>query len=455
MNVFKPDLCVIGGTAAALTMARKATALGLEVVLIQGPRDNLDYLVSKSFLPLAFQGQDFDAARLHYNEAIDKLRKRHVPMMLEEDGFKVLQGHTKFLSQQSIAVGDDLIEPRYIVVTAGSESILPAIEGLNPDHVYTPENIFGISHLPKHLAIYGSGNFAAEAADVFSQLGSKVTLVCEGPFLLDQDRDAANHVRENLIEKGARVLELTNLYNVEHTQDGVKLATNREGILEIIEATYLLVTTEKRASFAGMDLSKADIATDKTGIATDEKLRTSAPRIFAIGPVAGWPLSTYPAEQQAEIVLKQIAYRSPFAKLSSEIVPKVIMTRPELCSIGWAESEAAQKYGAKKIHVVSGKFEHNDYAASGATNPKGFMKVILHKNGKILGVHIVHERSAEIIALWCLAIREDLDLGSMSKAYFPIPSLAELSRRAATDAQKILGRSIWRSIWIRLLRFLP
>ena len=55
-----------------------------------------------------------------------------------------------------------------------------------------------------------------------------------------------------------------------------------------------------------------------------------------------------------------------------------------------------------------------------------------NRGGQILGATIVSAAAGELIAPWTLAVQRHLDIRAMAELVLPYPTLAEVSRYAAT-----------------------
>jgi pyruvate/2-oxoglutarate dehydrogenase complex dihydrolipoamide dehydrogenase (E3) component len=126
-------------------------------------------------------------------------------------------------------------------------------------------------------------------------------------------------------------------------------------------------------------------------------------------------------------VVRNALSRSKVA-LDRRALPWVTYTDPELAQIGLLEDEARAQTSA--IRILRWPYRENDRAvAAGATD--GHIKVITDRRGRILGVTIVGAAASENIALWSLAVGQKLKIGALAGLIAPIPSYAEVGKRAA------------------------
>ena len=162
---------------------------------------------------------------------------------------------------------------------------------------------------------------------------------------------------------------------------------------------------------------------------TDRRLRTSDKRVFAIGDAAGRAQFTHIAGYHAGIVIRNMLFRLP-AKIDESLTPWVTYTDPELAHVGLGESAAAEAWGAGNIRTRTVSLDGNDRAvAEGRT--EGMVKVVTHRNGRILGATILAPQAGEMILAWSVAIAARRRIGSMAGTIAPYPTFGDASKRAA------------------------
>ena len=196
-----------------------------------------------------------------------------------------------------------------------------------------------------------------------------------------------------------------------------------------ITASHLLVAVGRRANLKGLNLEAAKIATNRTGIMTDDRLRTSQKHIFAIGDVAGRQQFTHIAAYHAGIIIRNMLFKLP-AKISDKAVPWVTYTDPELAHVGLSEAEAIDSFGEHNLRFLSWSLSENDRARA-ERREEGQLRVITTKKGHILGASILGPNAGEMISTWSLAISSGLKISAMAGFIAPYPTYGEASKRIA------------------------
>ena len=117
-----------------------------------------------------------------------------------------------------------------------------------------------MEELPKRLVIIGGGYIGMEFASIYTNFGSKVTVIQDGEvFLPREDRDIADAVAESLKERGVRLLLSTKINSVrdEETETVVSVETPEGG--EKISADAVLIATGRRPNVNDLNLDAAGV----------------------------------------------------------------------------------------------------------------------------------------------------------------------------------------------------
>lgn len=107
------------------------------------------------------------------------------------------------------------------------------------------------------------------------------------------------------------------------------------------ELTRTVVAVGREPVTDTLDLGNTSIETDGRGfIPTDDRARTAAERVLAVGDVAGEPLLAHKASKEGEVAADVIAGGD--AALSSRAIPAAVFTDPEIATVGMTEAEARE-----------------------------------------------------------------------------------------------------------------
>ncbi|UCF18327.1 MAG: mercuric reductase [Gemmatimonadota bacterium] len=465
------DVVVIGAGAAGLVTASGAAMLGARTALIEKHRFGGECLwtgcvPSKALirtaqtlydahnanhLGLQATAIDFDFAQVmrSMREVIARIQPHDDPETIRKRGVDTIQGTAKIVELGRVAVDGDLLETKHIVIATGSRPLIPPIENLEITGYLTHESVFELDTRPDRLVILGAGPVGLEFAQIFNRLGSQVTVVeLLDTILPREDPELTEQLRRILEAEGIRFL-------LGHRATAAKADRQKELILErsdgsrtSIAGDEILVATGKLPCTSSLGLDRIGVALDSRGaVVVDDKLRTTAPRVWAAGDVTGKLFFTHVADYQARLVVRNMFFPLQ-EKADYSNVPWAIFTDPTLARVGLTEDEARQRLG-KRIGVYSYKFADLDRAITDRAT-HGLVKLVTGPRGRLLGGHILGSHADALIHQIALAIRAGVKVGDLSQMVHAYPTWPEGLRRTADGYYREKLGAGWIS---RLLRW--
>lgn len=443
------DICVVGGGSAGLSVAAAAAQLGARTVLIErgamgGDCLNTGCVPSKSLIAAAHHAHvastgprfgvdfatpavDFGRVNQHVHDVIAAIAPHDSVERFEALGVRVLREAARFEAPDLLAAGSFRVRARRFVVATGSRAAIPSIEGLATVKPLTNETVFDLTELPARLIVVGGGPIGVELAQAFRRLGSQVIILQRAAILPRDEPEAAALARSVLRDEGVEIFENAAVQSVRRRQADVEVAFLDNGRLRSVTGSHILVAAGRTPNVEDLGLEAAGVRFGASGIDVDARLRSSNRRIFAIGDVAGGPQFTHIAAYHAGIVVRNALFFLP-AKVDYRALPWVTYLDPEVAHVGLTEAEARNKGGA--VETVTVGYDGNDRAQA-ERRTEGFIKLVLGRRGKVLGVTIVGPQAGEAINMWCLVITRRLSLSAVAGMIAPYPTLAEISKRAA------------------------
>ena len=473
-NILEPDLCVIGGGSGGLSVAAAARAFGSSVVLVEkdkmgGDCLNVGCVPSKALIAAAKHahiGQSAKKFGITYKEPKVNFAKvqAHVANVIagiaphdsverfEALGANVINATAKFVDRRTLEANGQLIRARRFVIATGSRPAIPPIHGLNHVPYLTNENIFELKEKPAHLIIIGGGPIGMELAQAHQRLGARVTVVEMFDPLAKDDPELTAIALRRLQDDGVMVHANTSVQSVEKTDEGIALTIKANDHIEVITGSHLLVAAGRAPNIEALNLEVAHVKSDPQGIFTNKGMRTANRKIYAIGDVAHGFQFTHTASYQASIVIRSAIFGLP-AHQNTNIIPWVTYTDPEIANVGLNE-QAARKLLGDKFRVVRWSFAELDRART-ERQTEGLAKMIVGKNGKILGCGMVGPQAGELISLFSFAIANNLKTTSLTKFIAPYPTLSEVARRLGIESFRDSLSNPWIGRWVNLIRLLP
>ncbi len=457
------DFCVIGGGSGGLSFAAGAAQMGSKVILIEsnimgGDCLNTGCVPSKALLSAAKFGIEakhardfgwqFDNLNVNYarvNDYVQSVIKKIAPndsiARFESMGVKVITDTARFVDPKTIETEKYIIKSKYFIIATGSKPFIPPINGLRDVVYYTNQNIFDLKELPEHLVIIGGGPIGLELAQAFNNLGSKVIVLEAFTALPKDDPELTGTLKQVLRDQSIELLEHIQIESLKQISNKIQISCLDQNKVQMnFEATHLLVAAGRRANIEQLNLDLASIKYKPQGIIVDKYLRTTNPKVYAIGDCVGGLQFTHVAGYHAGLVIRNSIFKLK-AKVEIKAIPWVTYLEPELAQVGLQELQA-KELGIKHT-VLRLSFEDNDRAQT-ENKTKGMIKVIASPGGYVLGVSILGHMAGELIYPWVIAINCKLKLSDIASSIAPYPTLNELNKRVAGNfyAPKLFSRYV-------------
>ncbi len=449
------DLVVIGAGPGGYVAALRAAAAGMRVACIDeratpgGTCLNVGCIPSKALLSssehwaglksLADHGIEtatasFDLARMmaRKERVISDLNKG-IDFLFKKAGVEFIHGRANITGPGRVTVGEREIATHHILIATGSEpAALPGV-AFDEKRVLSSTGALSLESVPDRLVIVGAGVIGLEIGQIWSRLGTQVTVVeyvdrilpgIDGEIAKAAQRIFSRHgigFKLNAAVKTVRAAGATARIEIENRSSGA---------VEILEADAVLVAIGRRPRTAGLGLESLGVKLDAKGfIAVDAQFRTSIPGILAIGDAVPGPMLAHRAEEDAAACIAALA-GDPHDAPDYGLVPGVVYTAPEIAAVGLTEDAAA----GRSILVGKSSFLANGRArAIGATD--GFVKVIgCAETGRLLGAHILGHGAGELLQELVLALRLGATLHDLAMTSHAHPGMGEAVKDACHAA---------------------
>ncbi len=467
------DLVVLGGGSGGLNVSAIAAAVGAKVALIEvnrlGGECTFSACVpSKTLLYAAELAHrirsaedygirtapptvDFAAVMGRVRSVIDSFAESDGPEHFRARGMDVIFGRPRFESPDTIIVDESKrITSKAFVVATGSKPAIPPITGLEEAGYLTNETFWSLTTLPDSLIVIGAGAVGVELAQAMSRFGSKVTLLQAAPRILPaEDPEASDRLQAFLEQEGIEIQ--TNAHVQEVTQrDGSKIVrfqNSTTGELTEIAAAEILVATGRKPTTEGLNLEGVGVEVDpQKGVVVNAYLRTTSPRIYALGDVIGHHQWTHAAEREATVVFQNALLKIP-KKIDYRAMPWATYTDPELATVGQTHGFGPNQ----SVRVFQADYSDVDRARIEG-HPQGFAKVAATPSGKILGATILGTNAAQVLQEIVFAMEHGLTLNHIVNTVHPYPTYGGLARAlglqfAATRLEGGLTRSVLQLIY--------
>ena len=423
------DLCVIGGGDSGFSAAMAGAALGLRVTLID---ERAPHAAPQNDELVCAVLQRESRERLHVGrakgdlawtkplrEALERAAPDRRLARLSAMNIQVIQGRAGFSDPHTVSVEAHTIQARRFIIASGSEQV--GWPGVAQDRVLSLANVHRLSSFPAHLHVVGGDPISVSVAQSICRLGATVTLSATGGVLPDFDPELVLPLHTALLQDGVVLREPAQGPVLRTTNSGV--AIEQEETLGVASRVFLPRTAP---ALSDLRLDRAGIAlTGDGGLVLTPSLRTTNPRVYAIGSVAN-AYSRPAAQVQVGTVMKSAFLRLP-ARYDPSNVPVCVATEPSIAMVGLSEDRARER---EEVRVWRWPFAETT-AGWARDDTNGHLKVITDRRSRILGVGIVGPEAAEQIGFWTLALQQKLTMQQLAEVPLPLPSLSEAFRRTA------------------------
>ena len=322
------------------------------------------------------------------------------------------------------------------IIAAGSEPVdLPFIPHDDP-RVIDSTGALDLDNIPERLLVLGGGIIGLEMASVYSELGTKISVV----ELMDQlipgaDKDLVTPLTKR-ISQGLRG-DLAGHQGHRHrppAPTGSPSPSTRSASKDKAKAPEtavfdkVLVAVGRRPNGRVVGADAAGVFVDERGfIPVDKQQRTNVAHIFAIGDVVGQPMLAHKATHEGKVAAENTAGHTSY--FDATVIPSVAYTDPEVAWVGVTENEAK----AAGVKYGKGVFP---WAASGRSlslgRDEGMTKVLFDEtNDRVIGAGIVGPNAGDLIAEVALAIEIGADAADIGLTIHPHPTLSETVAMAA------------------------
>ncbi len=461
------DLIVIGSGPGGYVAAVRAAQLGMKVACIEkAPRLggvclNVGCIPSKALLD---SSEYYHLAREHFAEhgiltgqiRLDlktmMARKDQVVrdltdsvrQLLENNKIAVTFGHARLSAPDRVAVTpaeagpqDRPLELEGHAILLATGSVPLQVPGLEFDgrRIVDSTQALSFPSVPRRLGVVGGGYIGLELGSVWQRLGSRVTVIEMLPKIAANLDGQVGRALDRILRQQKIVFHLNTRVSRAETLTRSVRVTLEKGA-EQTRATFdrLLVSVGRRPNTADLGLEALGIRTEaRSGrIQVDARYRTSVPSVYAIGDLIAGPMLAHKASAEGVAAVENMAGLA--GEVNYDAIPSVVYTWPEVASVGLTEEQVRER----KIPFCTGSFPFAGTGRARCMGEKdGFVKLISHaKSDRILGVHIIGPRAADMIAECVLAMEFGASSEDIARTVHGHPTFSEALQEAALTSQK-------------------
>lgn len=454
----KYDLIVVGGGPGGYVAAVHAAQQGMSVACVEkesrlggvclrvGCIPSKALLDSSEFYHMAREklglhgiktgkvALDLAAMMARKDRVVEELTD-NVQRLLERHKVRIIQGIGRLTGEDIVAVkahdGKSLeLQAGSILLATGSEPV--SVPGLDFDgkSILSSSEALNLSAVPKRLGVVGGGYIGLELGSVWMRLGAEVTVLEMLPGIATGLDGQMGRTLQRILKKQGFDFRLkTKVTGAAVAGKKVSVSIETDGKKEKLPFDCLLIAVGRRPLTRDLNLEEIGVKTDgKTGrIIVDEKYRTSVKNIYAIGDLIAGPMLAHKASAEGIAAVEVMAGKP--GEVNYDAIPAIIYTWPEVAAVGLTEEQVKEK----NIPYRTGTYPFTGVGRARCLGEtEGLVKVIAHrKTDRILGVHIIGARAADMIAECVLALEFGASSEDIARTVHAHPTFSEALMEAA------------------------
>jgi pyruvate/2-oxoglutarate dehydrogenase complex dihydrolipoamide dehydrogenase (E3) component len=428
------DAIVIGTGTAGLTVGTGLARFGRRVALIESARvggesTNVGSIPAGRLIRLAHDPalrgdprrvlEDVRAMR-------DRLSSRERGDLERTENIELITGRATLAPGRRVMVHRDddsvrTLTAPHVVIATGSHPRRADIPGLPDARHLTNETLFDLREPPEHMAIVGAGAFGVEMACAFARLGTRVSLIERGSWILPEaDPEAAAVLAASLRRQGVDLH--TDSRPVAYEPEGGVLTVGEPAGDRDIGGVDAVLSAVGRVPNA--DVAAGVVAIGPRGISVDSWGRTSEPGVWAVGDVTPWAHQAHGASAMARRVVQRIAFPWMPALGRPPVMPSDVFSDPEVAWVGPGAAERARRFVPGALTEIRIDLPATDRGLTDDVH-HGFVAVSAARGtGRVIAATIVGPHASEMLPLLTHAVAHGTSLLRLRRLVYAYPTHA-------------------------------
>lgn len=346
---------------------------------------------------------DWGTLRAQKNQFTDRIPSGTVEGF-SRSGIAFLPGTARFEDSSTLGVGDERLTAGRFVLATGAQPMPLSFAGA--EVLTTSDAFLDLEHLPLRLVFVGGGFIAFELAHFAARLGdvAQITILEAAPRpLAPFDTEMVEVLTTASQDEGIAIRTGVRIESVAHAPQGLRVLLAAG---EALEADCVVHAAGRAPNIEALSLGRGQVDYTPRGITVDKQLRTSNPRVYAVGDCAATIQLARVADCEA-----QVAARNILADLRGgagdfinyETVPTLLFTYPQYGMVGATEA-ALQAQGTPYRKSVGRGLGWPTYRRIGLRHAA--YKVLAGLDGRVLGAHFISDQAGGVINAFTQAMRD-------------------------------------------------
>lgn len=450
----KADLLIIGAGPGGYETALSAAKRGKSVILFNGSNLGGTCLNegciptkclcrSAEIVSLFKEGEkygiddftfsiDFNKINERKKEVVNTLRQG-VDTMLSQAKVTVINSFATFKDSKTLVADGQEYQGDRIVIATGSTSKALHIPGWDLKCVLDSKGLLELEYIPATLTIIGGGVIGMEFASIFSQFGSKVTVIEFMKQILPSfDADIAKRLKQIMTKKGVKIITGASAKEIRQNEFyEIEVSYEEKGKESKVISSDLLMAVGRHPNISGLNLDAVGIKYNDKGITVDDFMQTNIAGVYAIGDVTGRMMLAHAASCQGERALNAIDGKPD--NIRFDLIPSAVFTVPECGMVGKTEEQCK----ADKTDTLIGmSFYRANGKAQAMGETDGICKLIFRKdNEQLIGAHILGLEAADLAQQCADMMNRNITLSELKEIIFCHPTISEVIKDAVLNVR--------------------
>ena len=413
------DAIILGAGQAGPPLAERLTKAGMTVALVErklfgGTCVNTGCMPTKTLVASAraamvvrraeewgvtLQGGftvDMNTIKARADAVSTRARQGVESWLAGMKGCTVVRGAARFVSADTVAVGERRLSAPRIFINVGGRSVRPDMPGIDDVFLLNNSTMLQLDVIPNHLVVVGGSYIGLEFAQIYRRFGAEVTVVEKGERLVSrEDPEVSDAIRDILEAEGITVRTGAECIRFAPRGEAVEVGVDCESGDPSVMGSHVLLAVGRRPNTDDLGLDAAGIATDARGyVNVDDQLATNVPGVWALGDCNGRGAFTHTAYNDFEIVAANLL-DGEARRVTDRIDCYALYIDPPLGRVGLTETQARNaghtiRVGKRPMKRVGRAVERGE--------TQGFIKVVVDAGtDAVLGAAILGIEGDEAI----------------------------------------------------------
>jgi len=413
------DAIILGAGQAGPPLAERLTKAGMTVALVErnlfgGTCVNTGCMPTKTLVASAraamvvrraeewgvtLQGGftvDMNTIKARADAVSTRARQGVESWLAGMKGCTVVRGAARFVSADTVAVGERRLSAPRIFINVGGRSVRPDMPGIDDVFLLNNSTMLQLDVIPNHLVVVGGSYIGLEFAQIYRRFGTEVTVVEKGERLVSrEDPEVSDAIRDILEAEGITVRTGAECIRFAPRGEAVEVGVDCESGDPSVVGSHVLLAVGRRPNTDDLGLDAAGIATDARGyVNVDDQLATNVPGVWALGDCNGRGAFTHTAYNDFEIVAANLL-DGEARRVTDRIDCYALYIDPPLGRVGLTETQARNaghtiRVGKRPMKRVGRAVERGE--------TQGFIKVVVDAGtDAVLGAAILGIEGDEAI----------------------------------------------------------